>query len=96
MLYAKLVNHTKYRGGQSANTAQQLLEQDRDVRTGELANAPNAGPSPSQFINKPALDFQVTGLEGEPLSLSQYHGQVVLLDFWATVVPTLYRGDAER
>ncbi len=85
-LYEKLVNHTKYRGGRYSETAEQLLAQDRDARTGEVANASgaNQGPRPSHFINKPALDFQVTGLKGEPLSLSQYRGQVVLLDFWAT------------
>ena len=88
-LYEKLVNHTKYRGGRYSQTAEQLLAQDRDTRTGEVANASgaNQGPSPSHFINKPALDFQVTGLKGEPLSLSQYRGQVVLLDFWATWCP---------
>ena len=85
-LYEKLVNHTKYRGGRFSDVAQQLLEQDSDTRTGELTgvSTANAGPSPSHFINKLALDFQVTGLWGEPLSLSQYRGQVVLLDFWAT------------
>ena len=86
LLYEKLVNHTKYRGGRYSQTAEQLLAQDRDARTGEAASASasNRGPSPSHFINKPALDFQVTGLKGEPLSLSQYRGHVVLLDFWAT------------
>ena len=85
-LYEKLVNNTKYRGGWSANTARLLLEQDWDARTGELADAPGprAYPTSSQFIDKPAFDFQVTGLRGEPISLSQYRGQVVLLDFWAT------------
>ena len=85
-LYEKLVNHTKYRSGRFSDIAQQILEQDWDARTGELANASgtSASPSPSQFINKPALDFQVTGLKGETLSLTQYRGQVVLLDFWAT------------
>lgn len=88
-LYEKLVNHTKYRGGRYSETAEQLLAQDRDARTGEVANAAasNQGPSASHFINNPALDFQVTGLKGEPLSLSQYRGQVVLLDFWATWCP---------
>ena len=88
-LYEKLVNHTKYRGGRFSDIAQQLLEQEWDTRTGELANASgaSASPSPSRFINSPALDFQVTGLKGETLSLSQYRGQVVLLDFWATWCP---------
>ena len=39
-LYEKLVNHTKHRGGWSANTARQLLGQDWDARTGELADEP--------------------------------------------------------
>ena len=88
-LYEKLVNHTKYRGGWSANTAQQLLRQDWKARTGKLADdpGPSAYPHPIQFVDQPAFDFQVTDLSGEPLSLSQYRGQVVLLDFWATWCP---------
>ena len=88
-LYEKLVNQTKYRGGWSANTAGLLLEQDWEARTGELADepGPKAHPPSSQFIDKPAFDFQVTDLNGEPISLSQYRGQVVLLDFWATWCP---------
>lgn len=31
-----------------------------------------------------APDFSLQQLSGEPLSLSSYRGQVVLLDFWAT------------
>lgn len=85
-LYEKLVMHTKYRTGRYAAIAQQLLELDRAERIGELTNSAGANPaaSPSQFINRPALDFQVTDLSGETLSLTQYRGQVVLLDFWAT------------
>ena len=85
-LYEKLVIHTKYRTGRYAVIAQQLLELDREERIGELANSAGASPaaSPNQFINRPALDFQVTDLSGETLSLTQYRGQVVLLDFWAT------------
>ena len=41
-------------------------------------------PSRHQFVNKPAPDFQVMDIRGEELSLAQYRGQVVLLDFWAT------------
>ena len=35
-------------------------------------------------IGKPAPDFEAIDLKGQELSLKQYHGQVVLLDFWAT------------
>ena len=44
-------------------------------------------PVQFKFIDQPAFDFQVTDLSGESLSLSQYRGQVVLLDFWATWCP---------
>jgi peroxiredoxin len=32
---------------------------------------------------KTAPDFQLTDIDGKPLTLSQYRGKVVLLDFWA-------------
>ena len=85
-IYEKLTNHSKYQTGKYAATAQQLLEQDRTDRKGELASSSEASQSQSlnQFINKPAPDFQGTDLMGETLSLAQYRGQVVLLDFWAT------------
>ena len=36
------------------------------------------------WVGKPAPDFQVEDLKGEEISLKDYRGQVVLLDFWAT------------
>lgn len=35
-------------------------------------------------IGSPAPDFQLTDLQGQTQSLSQYRGKVVLLNFWAT------------
>ena len=88
-IYEKLTNHSKYQTGKYAATAQQLLEQDRTERKGELASSSEASQRQSlkQFINKPAPDFQVADLKGETLSLAQYRGQVVLLNFWATSAP---------
>ena len=85
-LYEKLANHPKYRSGRYAATAQQLLEQDKTERTGEISNTSVASPRPSRnpFVSKPAPDFRVMDTRGEELSLEQYRGQVVLLDFWAT------------
>ena len=34
-------------------------------------------------FEKPAPDFSSTDLDGNPISLQQYRGKVVLLDFWA-------------
>lgn len=86
ILYEKLANHPKYRSGRYAATAQQLLELDKTQRTGELSSASVASPKPSgnPFVNKPAPDFRVMDTRGEELTLEQYRGQVVLLDFWAT------------
>lgn len=34
-------------------------------------------------FGQPAPDFSTTDLDGKPISLQQYRGKVVLLDFWA-------------
>ena len=38
---------------------------------------------PLALIGKPVPDFSATDLDGKPISLQQYRGKVVLLDFWA-------------
>jgi peroxiredoxin len=43
-----------------------------------------ASPIPSVAQLRPAPDFTLKQLSGEPLTLSSYRGKVVLLDFWAT------------
>lgn len=37
----------------------------------------------SALIGKPLPDFSATDLDGKPISLQDYRGKVVLLDFWA-------------
>ncbi len=82
--YQKLIDHPKYGSRSQAKFAKKILEQDITERKGELPKPPGASMNPRQWIGKPALDFQVTDLNGEELSLEKYRGQVVLLDFWAT------------
>ena len=43
-----------------------------------------ASPIPSATQHRLAPDFTLKQLSGEPLTLSDYRGKVVLLDFWAT------------
>ena len=89
--YQKLINHPKYGARSQAKLAKKILEQEKTERKGELPKRPEAssapGMNPSEWLNKPALGFQVTDLNGEALSLENYRGQVVLLDFWATWCP---------
>ena len=80
-VYEKLANHPKYGSRSSAKAARAILAQDRSARKGTFGFP---GSRSSEKIGKPAMDFQVIGLAGEELSLAQYRGQVVLLDFWAT------------
>ena len=82
--YQKLIDHPKYGSRSQAKLAKKILEQDRTERKGELPRPPGASMNPRAWIGKPALDFQVTDLKGEALSLKDLRGQVVLLDFWAT------------
>ena len=82
--YQKLINHPKYGSRSQAKHAKKILEQDKTERKGELPKPPGMSMNPREWIGKPALDFQVTDLKGEELSLEKYRGQVVLLDFWAT------------
>jgi peroxiredoxin len=82
--YQKLIDHPKYGSRSQAKLAKKILEQDKADRKGELPKPPGMSINPREWIGKQALDFQVTDLKGETLSLEQYRGQVVLLDFWAT------------
>ena len=82
--YQRLIDHPKYSSRSQAKLAKKVLELDRTERKGELPKPPGTSMNPKAWIGKPALDFQVTDLEGEELSLKNLRGQVVLLDFWAT------------
>ena len=51
----------------------------------ELAEAYFLKADPKlEMIGKFAPDFSLTDIDGDPISLKEYQGKVVLLDFWAT------------
>ena len=62
--------------------ATKILKQETTSQKDESIKSSRTNPS--EWVGKPAPDFQVTNLKGEELSLKDYRGQVVLLDFWAT------------
>ncbi|MDR3748852.1 MAG: redoxin domain-containing protein [Acidobacteriota bacterium] len=50
----------------------------------ELGHRRSGSPKPASSQGNPAPEFSLAGLDGRPLSLADYRGKVVLLDFWAT------------
>ena len=84
--YKKLIDHSKFGSRSQAKQAKMMLELDKAERNGELPQPAGAEPSstPNEWVGKPAPGFQVKDLNGKELSLKKLHGQVVLLDFWAT------------
>ena len=81
-LYQQLANHPKYGSRTLAKEAKAFLALDKTQRTGERQPLFQSRP-PDALIGKNAIDFKVKNLDGKELSLKQYRGKVVLLDFWA-------------
>jgi len=48
---------------------------------------PQAAVASTGLIGKHAPDFTLTDMEGQTVSLSQFRGKVVILNFWATWCP---------
>lgn len=61
-----------------------LAEIHERLGNAELANEYRIKADPAlALIGKTVPDFSATDLDGNPISLEQYRGKVVLLDFWA-------------
>ena len=82
-VYRQLVEHPKYRLRAPAKTAKRLLALEKANRTGEVPTRASYGGRPDALVGKKAIDFNVKDLNGNDLSLEQYRGNVILLDFWA-------------
>ncbi|MCE2490956.1 MAG: TlpA family protein disulfide reductase [Anaerolineae bacterium] len=68
-------------GADSVSDVEALSQTDSPVGFEQLAeSAPSTGTAAGQI----APDFATTGDDGQALLLSDYRGQVVLLNFWAT------------
>lgn len=49
-----------------------------------IAIAPVASSTTSELVGQPAPDFALRSLGNENLRLSEHHGEVVVINFWAT------------
>ena len=81
--YHQLVEHPKHGSRTAARTAKRLLALEKENRTGEVPPSPSYGGQPDALVGKKAIDFNMKDLNGNDLSLEQYRGHVILLDFWA-------------
>jgi len=63
-----------------------LLAGCRAAQTERVANTPEL-LAPPESERPPAAEFQLTTLEGETVSLEDYRGKVMLLNFWASWCP---------
>lgn len=52
-----------------------------------LSGCPGGPPASSVVVGEQAPDFTLVNMEGERVSLSDYRGQVVVINFWATWCP---------
>lgn len=49
-----------------------------------VISQPTRDPAPAAVVGAPAPDFRLQSLDGTDVKLSEYRGQVVLVNFWAT------------
>ena len=54
------------------------------VVSGRMLRAQETAIAPPQLIGKSAPSVSVTTLDGKPVSLADYRGKAVLINFWAT------------
>ncbi len=64
-----------------------LLLSGCDNSTSTTASAPAQVTSKQGLIGQTAPDFTLKDVSGQKISLSQYRGKVVILNFWATWCP---------
>ncbi len=65
---------------------QQQAEQ-AEVKAEEKTTKPSGDKAPTSPGGKPAPSFTLQDLKGNQISLSDFKGKVVILDFWATWCP---------
>ncbi len=65
-------------------THQSLIALKNKVASQPAQPQQQPAPAPAGWVNKPAPDFTLPDVNGNPVSLSSFKGKYVLVDFWAS------------
>jgi peroxiredoxin len=61
-----------------------LVERGNSQRAATEITAPGVAGALAPRVGQPAADFTVTGVDGQPIQLSQFRGRPVWINFWAS------------
>jgi cytochrome c biogenesis protein CcmG/thiol:disulfide interchange protein DsbE len=61
-----------------------LVERGNEARRATTIVVPGVAGAQAPRVGQPAADFQITSPDGRPLSLAQFKGRPVWINFWAS------------
>jgi peroxiredoxin len=76
-------NHRRHLAGRMAHSEAVLVPGSEGNMAASAANASDQDPAQA-LENKPAPKFTLADIDGKKVSLSDYKGKAVLVNFWAT------------
>ncbi len=78
--------------GCNRNASKASEEQNNNASESVDNSASNSTDENSAFDNQQAPDFTLKDTQGKKISLQNYRGKIVIIDFWATWCPPCRRG----
>ena len=81
---AKMLGQRMLKDREALGRARDLKKPEEDAKRLAYGFRLNPRDVPSPLVGRPAAPFSLTTLEGQPLSLADQRGKVVVLNFWAS------------